>query len=45
MAEYREHTAPLIPYYETRSLLGRVDAGKEGGIVFREICRLLEDPA
>lgn len=43
MAQYREHTEPLIAYYEGRGLLRRVHAGRSPEEVSREIETIFEN--
>jgi adenylate kinase len=37
LAVYRRETLPLIPYYESRDLLSRIEAGGEVGEVFQRV--------
>src|SRR3546814_9126421 len=41
MAEYRAKTAPLLPYYEARGLVARVDGMADIGVVHRSIDSIL----
>ena len=38
---YRRQTAPILPYYEERGILGRVDGMEDIGTVTREIDKIL----
>jgi adenylate kinase len=42
MAEYRAKTAPILPYYEARGLVHRVDGMAEMDAVTREIATILD---
>lgn len=42
MEEYDEKSAPLIPFYEERGILNRVDATRSADSVFAEIVTILE---
>src|SRR3546814_13836755 len=42
MAEYRAKTAPILPYYEARGLVARVDGMADIGDVNRSIDRILD---
>ena len=42
MAEYRAKTAPILPYYEARGLVARVDGMADIGDVNRSIERILD---
>ena len=42
MAEYRAKTAPILPYYEARGLVKRVDGMAEMDAVSREIAAILD---
>ena len=45
LAEYRAKTAPILPYYEARGLVHRVDGMGAIGDVTAAIDRILEEPA
>ncbi len=42
LAVYRANTAPILPYYEARGLLARVDGMADMGHVSEDIARLLD---
>jgi adenylate kinase len=42
MAEYRAKTAPILPYYDARDLVARVDGMAEIGLVTRAIDKVME---
>lgn len=43
MNEYREKTLPVTDFYRTRGILARVDAGREAGLVFDDLSRLITE--
>jgi adenylate kinase len=45
LAEYRAKTAPILPYYEAKGLVARVDGMAEIGAVTASIDRILESAA
>ncbi|MCL6251718.1 adenylate kinase [Altererythrobacter sp. KTW20L] len=42
MAEYRAKTAPILPYYDARDLVARVDGMAEIGLVTRAIDKVMQ---
>ena len=42
MAEYRAKTAPILPYYDARDLVSRVDGMAEIGLVTKAIDKVME---
>jgi adenylate kinase len=45
LTEYRAKTAPILPYYETRGLVARVDGMADIDVVTASIDRILDGPA
>jgi adenylate kinase len=45
MAEYRAKTAPILPYYEQRGLVRRIDGMAAIEEVTRQIDAVLDEPA
>jgi len=42
MAEYRAKTAPILPFYEARGLVSRVDGMADMTVVSEQIAALLD---